>query len=232
MDLDGKRILVAGATGALGGRLARALKARNATIAPAGRDRAALLSIAEELNAEPIELELTDPVSCARAVESAGEALGGLDGLVIATGVVAFGRSGELDPRTERTLLEVNAAGPITLIGAALPRLAPGGGVVALSAVVAEFPTAGMAAYSASKAALSAYLEAIRRERRRDLDLVLDVRPGHLETGFAERALAGEPPKLPAPGDTEDLVERILDAIEAGARTLSYDPRTRELSQT
>jgi short-subunit dehydrogenase len=88
-----------------------------------------------------------------------------------------------------------------------------------------------LAAYSASKAALSAYLEAVRRERRRDLSLVLDVRPGHLETGFADHALAGEPPKLPPPGDTEDLVERILDAIETGARELSYDPRTRELSQ-
>ncbi len=86
-----------------------------------------------------------------------------------------------------------------------------------------------MAAYSASKAALSAYLTALRRERRRQLSAVLDVRPGHMETGFSDRALAGEPPKLPEPEDADALVDAAIDALVAGRRELAYDPVKRSL---
>lgn len=219
MELKGKRILVAGASGALGSRLVAGLESRGCEVAQAARSA----------GDQGIPLEITDPASCTEAVAEAERRLGGLDGLVVATGAVAFGRSGELDREAERRLIDVNARGPIDLIAAALPRLADGGAVVALSAVVAEYPTAGMAAYSASKAALSAYLTALRRERRKQLDVVLDVRPGHMETGFAERSIAGQAPKLPSPEDEGELVRRILDAVEAGARELRYDPRDREL---
>lgn len=230
MNLDGARFLVAGASGELGARLALGLQSRGAHVAAAGRDRERLDAVCAQLATDPVELELTDANSCESAVDAAIGILGGLDGLVIATGAVAFGRSGEVDRAAERTLLDVNARGPIDLIAAALPQLEPGGAVVGLSAVVAEFPTAGMAAYSASKAAFSAYLKALRRERRKQLEVVLDVRPGHMETGFATRALAGEPPKLPEPACAEELITGILDAVETGGRELSYDPRTRKLT--
>ncbi len=195
----------------------------------AGRDEARTQRIAAELGAPSVALDLLDPVSLDAAVAAAAEPYDGLDGLLVATGAVAFGRSGELEPAVEAELMRVNAEGPISLIGTALPHLEAGGAVVALSAVVAEYPTAGMAAYSASKAALSAYLSALRRERRRDLEVVLDVRPGHMETGFAGRALAGEPPPLPDPEDVEAFVTSVVDAIVAGRRELRYDLRERKL---
>ena len=229
MDLTDKRFLVAGASGELGGRLAQALVDRGCRVVVAGRTETRTQRIAAELGAPSVQLDLLDPASREAAVAGALEHLGGLDGLLVATGAVAFGRSGELDSEVEAELIRVNAAGPIALIGAALPHLEAGGAVVALSAVVAEYPTAGMAAYSASKAALSAYLNALRRERRRDLEVVLDVRPGHMETGFAGRALAGEPPALPEPGDVDAFVNSVIDAIVAGRRELRYDLRERKL---
>lgn len=229
MELPGKRFLVAGASGVLGGRLARALRDRGCRVAVAGRDPQRLDAIGSALEAPAIRFDLLDLDSCARAVAGAADELGGLDGLVVATGAVAFGRAGELDREIEEELMRVNASGPISLIGAALPQLADEGAVVALSAVVADFPTAGMAAYSASKAALSAYLTAVRRERRRQLAVVLDVRPGHMETGLAERALAGEPPRLPEPEDQEEFVESVLEAIRTERRELRYEPRERRL---
>ena len=156
-------------------------------------------------------------------------ALGGLDGLVIATGTVAFGPSDELPDPVARELFAVNALGPIALIRAALGELGSPAAIVALSAVVAEFPTAGMAAYSASKSALSAYLTALRRERRRHGLSVLDVRPPHLDTGFSTRALHGEPPALPEPADPDGLVSEIVDGLRDGRRELRYDPLRREL---
>ena len=69
--------------------------------------------------------------------------------------------------------------------------------IVNISAIVAEMPTAGMAAYSASKAALTAFDRAGGRELRREGIRVVDVRPPHLDTGLENRPIAGEPPRLP-----------------------------------
>lgn len=230
MDLNRQRFLVAGATGALGGRLARALHDAGAAVALAGRDTGALTSLASELGATPTApLELTDPASPERAVAAATDALGGLDGLVVATGAVAFGTARELDDETAARLMAVNAVGPMALVRAALQRIEEPGAVACLSAVVADFPTAGMAAYSASKAALTAYLAAARRELRRDGITVLDVRPPHLDTPFSQRALAGAPPKLPAPGDPDELVTAIIAAVRDDKRELSYDLKAKQL---
>jgi len=233
MDLKGKRFLVAGATGSLGGGLARALHEAGVSVALAGRDRDALQSLAAELGASPTtSLELTDPGSPGRAVGAAADALGGLDGLVVATGAVAFGRAADLDDAVAARLMAVNAVGPMALVAAALRRIEGGGSVACISAIVADFPTAGMAAYSASKAALSAYLAAGRREVRRDAITVLDVRPPHLDTPFSDRALAGEPPKLPEPGDPGEIVEAIVSALRDDKRELSYDLKAKELLAT
>jgi short-subunit dehydrogenase len=232
MDLREKRFLVAGATGELGARLAAGLIDAGVRVGLAGRDVAALDRVASELGTPAAELELEDGAAIAGAVRTASEALGGLDGLVVATGAVAFGPAADLDDAVAARLMQVNALGPMALIGAALPVLARPGAVVALSAVVADHPTAGMAAYSASKAALSAYLAAVRREERRDGLLVLDVKPQHIETGFAERALAGSPPPLDAGADPDDIVTAILSALRDDRRELAYDLRQRTLLPT
>lgn len=222
MQLQGSRFLVAGATGVLGGLIARELAAAGARVAVAGRDPDRLRAIALELGAPSTTLDLGDPVAC---VDAASAALGGLDGLVIATGVVAFGDAGTLEPSVTRELFEVNALGPIGLVEAALGRVTS---VTVLSAVVADLPTAGMAAYSGSKAALSAYLTALRRERRRDGLHVLDVRPQHLDTGLETRALSGEPPRLPSPA--AGLAEAVVAALHDDRRDLAYDVDERVLS--
>ena len=229
MDLTDTRILVAGATGVLGALLARELAGGGARLALAGRNRDRLAALGEELDAPTTPLDLLDPDSPARAVATAAESLGGLDGLVVATGAVAFGPAGELDDAVARELLTVNALGPIALIRAALARPERPRAIVALSAIVADHPTAGMAAYSASKAALSGYLNALRRELRRDGLLVLDVRPQHMDTGFAGRALAGEPPRLPEPGDHHAVARQIVAALRDDETELAYDLEQREL---
>ncbi|HEX5910754.1 MAG TPA: SDR family oxidoreductase [Thermoleophilaceae bacterium] len=220
MELNDSRILVAGATGTLGGHLTTLLGDAGANLAVAARSG----------GADTIPLELTDPDSPAAAVAAAAEQLGGLDGLVVATGAVAFGTAGELDDAVTRELFAVNTLGPIALVRAALERIEGPGGVACLSAIVADFPTAGMASYSASKAGLSAYLTAVRREVRKRGITVLDVRPPHLDTPFSEAALAGEPPKLPEPGDPAELARAVVDALRQDKRILAYDMKQKELA--
>lgn len=230
MELTQKRFLVAGATGELGGRLTTGLVDAGAQVAVAGRDAGALDALSARLGAPAVALDLeADGPAIGDAVRSATEALGGLDGLVVASGAVAFGPAADLDPAVEARLMQINALGPMALIGAALPVLTRPGAIVALSAVVADHPTAGMAAYTASKAALSGYLTAMRREERRDGLVVLDVKPQHIETGFATRALAGSPPPLGTGADPDEIVAAILDAVREDRRELAYDLRERRL---
>ena len=224
MDLTDKRFLIAGATGVLGGLLARELAGHGVRLALAGRDPEKLARLGEELDAATAPLDFADVASPGRCVEQAAQALGGLDGLMLTTGAVAFGEvSGSSDDRVVRELFGVNVLGPIALIQAAMSRPEPPTAIAAVTAVVAEHPTAGLAAYSASKAALSAYLTALRREQRRQGAVVLDVRPQHMDTGFADRALAGEPGQLPAPGDHRAIAGQIVSALVEERRELAFD---------
>jgi short-subunit dehydrogenase len=229
MEFGGARVLVAGATGVLGAAIAGELSARGARIALAGRNAVSLASLGDTLDAPVARLDFADTATIPACVHESVAALGGLDALVVASGVAAFGPEPELGADTVRVLFAVNAVGPIELIRTALEQLGTDATVVGLTAVVAEHPTAGMAAYSASKAALSAYLAALRRERRRSGLTVLDVRPTHLDTGFETRALAGSPPDLPAAADHRDVVTAIVDAMRDGRRELAFDLRERKL---
>ena len=92
--------------------------------------------------------------------------------------------------------------------------------MVNVSAVVAEQPTAGMAAYSASKAALAAFDAAAGRELRRARIRLLDARPPHTETGLASHPVAGTAPTLPRGLDPAAVAARIVAAVENGERDL------------
>ena len=120
VELNGTPILVAGATGVLGSAIATELSARGAKLALTGRNAQRLAALGEELDAPVARLDLTEPGTIAACVRDSAAALGGLDALVIATGVVAFGPEPELGADVVRELFAVNATGPIALVGAAL----------------------------------------------------------------------------------------------------------------
>ena len=173
MELGGARVLVAGASGALGGRLADRLLAEGARVVAAGRDGHRLAPVAQRCGTDPLVFDAVDTDSCGSVVTAAVEQLGGLDGLVVTVGVAGFGRAAEADDAVVEELFAVNVLGPMALVRAAAPHL-EGGFVAVLSAILADLPTAGMAEYSAAKSALSTWLEVLRREERRRFS-VLDV---------------------------------------------------------
>lgn len=221
-ELSGLRILVVGATGGLGSRISQRLSDAGAVLALSARDTGRLDSL--DIAAETIAADLR--TDSAAVVAEAERRLGGLDAVIVASGVVAFGPAAELESGTVAELFSVNAASPIELIGAALPALARSAEakrapvVVTISGIVAEAPTAGLAAYSASKAALAAFMVAAARENRRAGIRMLDARPGHTETGLVTRAIAGTPPAFPAGHDADHVADVIVEAIASGARDL------------
>lgn len=229
MELSGARVLVVGGTGVLGGLTARALADRGARIVVTGRDEARLTEIAAQVGTEPIALDVVDDRACGDAVASAVEQLGGLDGIVVATGVPAFGPAVDTDAAVAEELFAVNTLGPMSLVRAAAGHLDGGGFVAVLSAILADLPTNQMAEYSASKSALSAWLGVLRRENRRRFT-VLDVRPPHLDTGLSDHPLAGTAPRLPDPLEGQVVVDAMVRAIEADASEIVWDPKAKELS--
>jgi short-subunit dehydrogenase len=221
---SGARALVVGATGTLGSALATELSSQGVELALSGRDAERLNTLAQEVGAiSALPADLAEPSEAARIVEVGSAALGGLDLLVFAAGAVAFGPARELSSEVLAHLLRVNLEAPILATGAALRQMEPGGVIVNLSAIVAEMPTAGLAAYSAAKAGLTAFDAAVAREARRDGIRVLDVRPPHLATGMEQRAIAGAPPALPAGREPDLLVDLIMDALaDPRARTVRW----------
>jgi short-subunit dehydrogenase len=222
-EIAGARIAVLGASGALGSRIARELAARGARLLLVGRDDAALEALG--LDAERLVVADVAEAGAGDAVaDAARERLGGLDGLVNAVGVVAFGPLVDTDDAVLEELFLTNVVGPLAVLRRVLPLLQESKGVVVnLSAVVAERPLPGMVAYSATKAALTAADAALRPELRRSGVHVLDVRPPHTETGLAGRPIGGEAPRLPQGLDPDAVARRVVDAIEAGEDDLPSD---------
>lgn len=221
VDLQDARILILGGSGVLGGAIATHLKSRGAKVALAGRNEARLREQASALGDVPtIVFDMKIPADGRRVVEEAIDALGGLDGIVNAAGVVAFGPLADLTDQALEELVIVDFMAPLRIIRIALPHL-ENGFVVNLTGVVAESPVAGLVAYSAVKSALSAAAKGLTRELRRSNVHFLDARPPHTETGLAERPIAGTAPQMPAGLDPEIVARTVVDGLAAGQRELA-----------
>ena len=221
MDLEDRVFIVAGAAGGLGTPITRMLAEAGARLVLAGRHRDRLDSIGVE--AVTVVADLRMPDAAAMVVSAAATAYGRLDGVVNATGVVAFGPAVSTGSDTVEELFLTNTFLPMFLFGAAIPAMTTGGVLVTISGVVASQPQMGMAAYSASKAATAAYVQALRRELRPSGICVLDAHPGHTETDLSRHPIAGTAPRLP-PGMSPDRVAgRIVTAIVAEEHHLGPD---------
>ncbi len=210
-NLHGAIVLVVGATGGLGSRIAAQLESSGAIVVRSSKSAGH---------------DLRTPSVIREVLEAANEQHGRLDGVVIASGVVAFGAASELVPATVDELFSVNTTSVIQLITQSQPYLAASAQdgrepfVVTLSGVVAETPVAGMAAYSASKAGLAAFVVAAAREYRRAGIRILDARPGHTGTALSEHPIAGSAPRFGAALDPELVAARIITAIAEGEKDL------------
>lgn len=219
-DLNDAVVLVLGASGGLGSRIAAMLEDEGARVVRAARHPDSLSGPDAYL------ADLRTEQGAASLVAAALQAHGRLDGVVVAAGVVAFGPAGEVSDGTLAELVETNTLGPIRALRDASQALAESAAagrepfVVTISGVVSESPTAGMAAYSASKAGLAAFVSAASREYRRRGVRVLDARPGHTDTGLATRAVEGTAPAFGAALDPDDVAARIVRAIVDGEKDL------------
>lgn len=222
--ISGLSILVIGATGGLGRELSRALAERGALLVLSGRSAQTLSAL--DVPGTRLVADVSDPVAVATLVREAWAVNGRLDGIINAAGIVAFGPAADLDDEVLTELFAVNTLAPIRVLRAAAPALAESAAagrepfVVTISGVVSESPTANMAAYSASKAALAAFDQAAARELRRSGIRIIDARPGHTETPLSTHPIAGSAPRLPTGYPPASVALRIVEAIENSEKDL------------
>ncbi len=223
-DLTGRSILVTGATGGLGAPISRRLAEAGAALTLVGRDRARLEALG--IDATLVQADLAKAGAAHKVIAQAVEANAGLDGVVVASGAVAFGSAVETPDEALVDVFTINTLAPIRLLRAAAEHLVASAAAgrdpffATISAVVAEQPVAGMAGYSASKAAVTAFSAAAGRELRRSKVRVLDIRPPHTETGLVDRAVFGEAPRLPQGLSPDAVADRVVAAILGGERDL------------
>jgi cyclic-di-GMP-binding biofilm dispersal mediator protein len=222
-DLANKNILIVGGSGALGAEFAKQLSAKGATLVGTSSSAETAANVPAEV-ASRFVLDLSNPDSIGALATHLIDSGVTLDGLILASGLVAFGPISETPAEVLGRLMQVNFLGQaqavkqLQVLLEASPSEQPF--VVSMSGVIAESPMAGLAAYSASKTAMHGYATAAARELRRAGIRWIDARPGHTETGLASRAIFGVAPAFGAGLQPAAVVQRIIAAIENDEKDL------------
>ncbi len=162
--LAGSRWLVVGATSGIGRAFATRAAEGGARLALVGRRQEPLSAVAGSCDGSAIVADVRAPADCERMVAEAVAALGGLDGLVYSAGITPLAWLRDADAEHWRAVFETNALGAAWVSRAALPHLA-GGLAAYVSSDCVGRPRPGLAAYSASKAALDEVIRALRTEQ-------------------------------------------------------------------
>ena len=161
--LEGRRIVVTGAASGMGLSIARLFAGQGAGLALLDRNEAGVLALADELGANGFACDVADRSAVDTMLAKAGAALGGIDGLINAAGILITKQFDDLDPKSWDRMLAVNLTGPYNIVRAALPwlRAAPSATIVNIASVSALMPMAGTAGYSASKAGLAMFTKCL-----------------------------------------------------------------------
>jgi len=195
--LEGRRVLLTGATGAIGRVLAATFATQGAALVLVARDGAALREMASGLPGpahEQLAMDVRDEASWTRhgpRIAPAGE----LHGVVVAAAQLApIGRPGSWEVERFRATLDVNVTGALLAVLAGLDALvATRGSVVTFSGGGATAPLPGYDAYAASKAALVRLTENLATELA-DLGVRANaIAPGFIASRMHEETLAAGP---------------------------------------
>lgn len=168
-SLAGKTALVTGASGGIGGAIARALAAQGARVALSGTRVEALEQLRAEIGGDhPITpCNLTDSAAVDALVGQADTALGGrLDILVANAGVTRDGLLLRMKDEDFQSVLKINLEGYFRLARAALRNMMKNrwGRIVGITSVVGVTGNPGQANYAASKAGMIGFTKALAAE--------------------------------------------------------------------
>lgn len=189
-DLTGRKALVTGATGGLGGAIARTLHAQGAAVALSGTRVEALEALAAELGERAVvaPCNLADRDSVEALVPDAEEKLGGLDILVNNAGVTRDNLFMRLKDEDWDSVIAVNLTAAFRLSRAAVKSMMRRkyGRIIAIGSIVGTTGNPGQGNYAASKAGLIGMSKALAAEVATRNITVNVVAPGFIESPMTQ----------------------------------------------
>jgi short-subunit dehydrogenase len=193
--LEGRHVVITGASSGIGAALAREAARRGAKLTLVARRHELLHEVAAGCRhdgdgCQVIVRDLVEPPP-EDWLDGAEAALGPVDVLVNNAGMENTGPTVASDIAVGERVLRLNLVTPLVIIRRMLPKLARrGGAIVNVASVAALAPTPQQTWYGASKAGLAAFSESLRGELRGTGVDVLTVYPGPVTTPMAEAAYA------------------------------------------
>ncbi len=220
-----KYVAITGASAGIGAALAREFASRGCHVGLMARRTDRLQALADELSGQypqqtfvvqQVDVACLDSVPV--AVQAVAKKLGDLDVMVANAGVTAVHRTGKDDIHDEYQVVQVNLLGVMATIDAAASvfRKRGGGQLVAISSIAAFRGIPGSAGYSASKGAVSTYLDTVGMELSRYKIGTTLIHPGFIETELVP-GMDRYPFVIPA----QKAARIMVDAIAARRQELT-----------
>ncbi len=206
-DLTGKTALITGASGGIGGSIARALHGAGAVVALSGTRTGPLEALAAELGsrAHVLACDLSDATSVEALPKAAAEAMGGINILVNNAGITRDNLLMRMSDEEWQSVIDVNLTSTFRLCRGVLRGMmkARWGRIVNISSVVGATGNPGQGNYAASKAGMVGLSKSLAAEVASRNITVNCVAPGFIATAMTDKL-------------NDEQKARILGAIPAG----------------
>ena len=218
MDWKGKTIFLTGASSGIGEGLAVAMAEKGATLAIVARREEELTRIAEQIAvkngiARVFAVDVTEAESMAKAAQTFRDEFGHIDIMIANAGIGGNDqKTREYDPASVKKLIDINLLGAVNSIHAVIKPMQErkSGHIVAISSLAGFRGLLKSAAYSASKAGMTAFFESVRLDNAESNIDVTIIQPGFIKTPLT----SGREAKMPFLMNLEDAIPHFLHAIE------------------
>jgi short-subunit dehydrogenase len=222
MEMDGKVVVVTGASMGIGEAIAKVFADQGGSVVLLSRDasraEAARQRIGHTERTLAMACDVRNPEDIDRALELTLRRFGRVDAWVNNAGVGIRDSVADMTPSAYRELFETNFFAAIACMQAVVPvmREGIGGAIVNVSSVAGHIPVPFMAIYSASKFALNALGKGARLELKRDNINVLTVCPGYVSTDFGAHVVADRQGNVRPQSVRGITAERVAQATYRG----------------
>lgn len=190
-DLTGKCALITGASGGIGGAIAKALHQAGATVGLSGTREAPLQALADELGERAFVLpcNLSDPEAVAALPKQAAEAMGAVDILVNNAGITRDNLFMRMSDEEWQSVLDVNLTATFKLCKGVMRGMMKSrwGRIVNISSVVGATGNPGQGNYAAAKAGMVGMSKSLAYEVASRGITVNAVAPGFIETAMTDK---------------------------------------------
>ncbi len=220
--LEGKVVIITGASSGIGAAAARALAKRGCKLTLAARSRDKLQALAAELSAESlvVRADMTVPADISRMVARTMERFGRIDVMLANAGVFIQGDFADYDIDAVSEMLKTNVDGVLRCAHAVLPIMkAQGSGdILVTSSVAGHEELHGGPAYGATKHAVETFVNTLRRQFAGDGIRVMSLAPARVANELWNLTDAAEIERL-AVGEQRYL--KVEDVAQAALFMLS-----------